>query len=206
MTEGIPVAGDRGEYLARLMASCEGYVRHVAIRTCRKFPHVRFEDVVEEGRYGLSLAAVRYDPGRGAKFITYAAWYVNVCVQKYVRREAARGFTFPHAGPIKLMLAHQDEVLDAHHRGRVRPGTGATDAADSAALFWAEVGRVLDPRERLILDRVYRHDETLKAAGDRLGVTRERARQLHDRALEKVKRRMHPRTFRLCAEASEEAE
>lgn len=68
-----------------------------------------FEDLVSEGNLGLIEAARRFDPGRGAKFITYAAWWIrkamwkavaeqsrSIHVSDYQRRQARQGSTEGH--------------------------------------------------------------------------------------------------------------
>ena len=35
------------------------------------------EELIETGTIGLELAAMRYDPNRGFKFIAYAVWYIR---------------------------------------------------------------------------------------------------------------------------------
>jgi RNA polymerase primary sigma factor len=38
---------------------------------------VDFDDLFQEGAVGLAIAASRYDPGRGARFSTYAVHWVE---------------------------------------------------------------------------------------------------------------------------------
>jgi RNA polymerase primary sigma factor len=39
--------------------------------------NIRLEDLVNEGNIGLLLAADKYDPSRGFKFISYAVWWIR---------------------------------------------------------------------------------------------------------------------------------
>ena len=43
-------------------------------------------DLMQEGIVGLLLAAERCDPGRGARFSTYARWWVRAAMQDFVLR------------------------------------------------------------------------------------------------------------------------
>lgn len=38
---------------------------------------VSLDDLVQEGRLGALRAAQKYDPGKGANFLTYASWWIR---------------------------------------------------------------------------------------------------------------------------------
>lgn len=66
------------------------------------------------------------------------------------------------------------------------------DPADTAEVvevrrFLDDMGRFLDPRERQAVVARYRYGWTLSEIGDRMGVSRERVRQLELRGLEKLR-------------------
>jgi RNA polymerase sigma-32 factor len=42
------------------------------------------QELIGEGHVGLMRAVCRFDPGRGARFATYAAWWVRGTVQQYI--------------------------------------------------------------------------------------------------------------------------
>jgi len=42
------------------------------------------EELIGEGHVGLMRAVCRFDPGRGARFATYAAWWVRAAIQQHI--------------------------------------------------------------------------------------------------------------------------
>jgi RNA polymerase sigma-32 factor len=77
------VAGDT-EALHELVRS---YTRLV-IATAARFRHYGLPvgDLVQEGNVGLMQAAARFEPDRGVRFSTYAAWWIRSAMQDYVLR------------------------------------------------------------------------------------------------------------------------
>ncbi|MBX9685354.1 MAG: RNA polymerase sigma factor RpoD/SigA [Candidatus Obscuribacterales bacterium] len=43
---------------------------------------MELEDLIQEGNLGLMQAAVKYDPGKGTRFSTYATWWIRQAVQR----------------------------------------------------------------------------------------------------------------------------
>ncbi len=48
--------------------------------------HVPFADLVQEGTMGLLRAVDRYDPERGTRFLSYAAWWIRAYIRDYLLR------------------------------------------------------------------------------------------------------------------------
>ena len=48
--------------------------------------HVPFADLVQEGTMGLLRAVDRYDPERGTRFLSYAAWWIRAFIRDYLLR------------------------------------------------------------------------------------------------------------------------
>lgn len=75
-------AGDSEAAWTLVMAN-RNFVRSIARRYRRE--GLDFEDLVAEGLVGLMDAALRYDPERGIKFITYGVWWVKRSILRYLR-------------------------------------------------------------------------------------------------------------------------
>jgi len=48
--------------------------------------HVPFADLIQEGTMGLLKAVDRYDPERGVRFLSYAAWWIRAYIRDYLLR------------------------------------------------------------------------------------------------------------------------
>jgi RNA polymerase sigma-32 factor len=46
--------------------------------------HPNLLDLVQEGNLGLAMALRKYDPGRGVKFSSYAAWWIRAYILKHL--------------------------------------------------------------------------------------------------------------------------
>ena len=66
----------------RLIASQQNYVRSVAHDLSQYGSD--YDDLVQEGNVGLVMALDRFDPARGVRFLTYAAYWVRACMLHYV--------------------------------------------------------------------------------------------------------------------------
>jgi RNA polymerase sigma-32 factor len=87
-------AGDRraGD---RLIQACLPFVMLIA-REYRCWG-VPVEDLVQQGNLGLLKAAVRFDPGRECRLVTYAAYWVRAEIREYV----VRGYRMVRLGTTK---------------------------------------------------------------------------------------------------------
>lgn len=222
----------------RLVVSMAGRFRHYGLP---------ISDLVQEGSVGLMQAAARFEPERGVRFSTYAAWWIRAAVQDYVLRnwsivrtgttsaqkslffnlrrlratlnDVSEGGLSPEnrswvATELRVDEAEVDAMasrLSAGDRSLNAPiGEGAEGEwqdflADDRLLPEDEVALHLDGRTReallqealatltpreLIIIRERRLGEepvTLEALGRKLGVSKERVRQIEHHALSKLR-------------------
>jgi RNA polymerase sigma-32 factor len=223
-------------------------LRHVvAIALSYRRYGLRVADLISEGNLGLMMAIRKFDPARGVRFVTYAAYWARAYILNFVikswsmvgagsgplrsklffklRRERATvatmvgdderksiellaermGTTVERTKELTQRLEARDVSLDVaqHEEGRgtlldALMDVGPTqeerffDAERRDALKSAltEAVKQLDDRERYIVEsRLMAEDETsLAEIGRRLGVSRERARQLEERAKLKLRK------------------
>jgi len=209
-------------------------------------------DLIAEGNFGLVHAVSKFNPERGTRFVTYAAYWVRAYMLNYVirswsmvgvgsgplrsklffrlRRERARianlvgdneqaekmlAERFGESQEKIMSLANRLEARDVSLDARLFDDgsvamldtleSDAPSQEDTVAnrqsrdLIKANLRAALtelDPRERFIVEvrMMADNDDALSLAeiGRRLGVSRERARQLEARAKRKLRERLAP--------------
>ena len=232
----------------RLLAAHLRYVVAIALRYRRY--GVPIEELVSEGNFGLVHALGKFEPSRGTRFVTYAAYWIRAYVLNHVirswslvgvgsgalrskmffrlRRERVRiANLVGEGGEADSMLAQAMGLPAATVQAMVRrldardvslDSKPFDDSSASLADLLASGDRSqeetlaaserddqvrsavqsamleLDERERYIAEKrlMADHEEELSLAeiGRRLGVSRERARQLEVRTKRKLRRRI----------------
>ncbi|MCC7541575.1 MAG: sigma-70 family RNA polymerase sigma factor [Deltaproteobacteria bacterium] len=235
--------GDR-DAAERLVRANLRYVVSIAL-SYRRYS-VPVSDLVSEGNLGLMIAVSRFDPDRGTRFVTYAAYWIRAYVLNAIirawslvgggsgalrsklffrlRRERARFANLLGTGAEALEAMARSMGLDATkveemtRRLDARDLSLSTPLSDGSAATLQDVlesveesqeaqllvqerdhrvrGRLavalasLDARERWIVEVRLMSDEEMSLAdiGRKLGVSRERARQLESRAKTKLQK------------------
>jgi RNA polymerase primary sigma factor len=99
------------------------YVPHVA----RRFQGcgLSFDELLAAGNLGLVHAALRFDPSRGVKFVTYADWWIRKAIIKEIQEQS---------GPVRLPRYRLEQLRDLHEiRSRLREDSGREPDADELA-------------------------------------------------------------------------
>jgi RNA polymerase sigma factor (sigma-70 family) len=183
----------------------------------RRSPWVPLADLIQEANVGLVMAADRFDPDAGVRFVTYAGYWIMQhlyrCGQDHrtipvpidLACKAGRvlkGEPTPDGDPARLRAAldcREVASLDDPEM-RTRDEPFLDDSADPAGLASRrdECARVrarletLPDRWRFVLDQRFGLTSgvgaTLSAVGAQLGITKERVRQVELRALEGLRK------------------
>ena len=174
--------------LARLMAAHEKLV-HAVVRK-QVLGDLPFAEALQAGRIGLWHAILGFDPQRGTAFSTYA-W---TCIMHRVWRE--------------VKLAERAQGQAARHLPLIEAAIYADEDRDPArdweafavySALWGLIGR-LPQRLRIVV--LARYELTgqpqvfYAQIGAALGVSGERARQLHTEALIRLRQPAHSQQLR----------
>ena len=98
-------------------------------------------DLVAEGNVGLVRALARFDPERGCRFATYAAWWIRAAVQEHV----LQNWSLVRLGT----TAAQKRLFFNLRRLKARVGDGGGDLPPEAV---ASIARQLEVREREVVE------------------------------------------------------
>ena len=141
-----------------------------------------FFELLSDGNVSLIRAVEKFDYSRGNKFSTYASWAIMKNFARSIPDEKNRRERY---------ITGAEELFDAAPDNR----TDEQECLASAEQASHKVNRLLeylDPREREIIRMragLDSHAEgmTLEKIGEKLGITKERVRQLNVRAMKKLR-------------------
>jgi RNA polymerase primary sigma factor len=141
-----------------------------------------FFELLSDGNISLMRAVEKFDYSRGNKFSTYASWAIMKNFARSIPDEKNRRERF---------VTGNEEIFDAAEDKRTQEQEVLTAAAQATA----KVNRLLEylePREREIIRMRAGLDNgtdgmTLEKIGEKLGITKERVRQLNVRAMKKLR-------------------
>jgi len=109
-----------------------------------------FEELLAAGNLGLVEAAIRFDPSRNVKFVTYADWWIRKAILSAIEEQS---------GPVRLPRYRQEQLRTIHDaRALLRLRRGHEPHTEELALMTgfsvAEIARLLSiGRQAVSLDK-----------------------------------------------------
>ena len=195
----LALSAKAGDATARARLATANLRLVVSIAKHYRSAQTPFEDLIQEGNKGLLKALDRYQPALGYRFSTYATWWITSQILDAIGN-ATRGVRIPAhrlgevAAPESMSFESNVSMVEslmlAHDTA-----APATEAQLHTRVLAQEVRAVLTElteREREVIESRFGldgHDSrSLEWLGQRLGITRERVRQIEARALQKLQR------------------
>jgi RNA polymerase primary sigma factor len=149
-------------------------------------------ELISDGNLSLMRAVEKFDFGRGFKFSTYASWAIIKNFARSIPDEKNRRERF---------VTGHDEVFEIapDNRGDEHEALATQERATHSVNRLLEF---LEPREREIIRMRAGLDDhakgmTLEEIGHQFAITKERVRQLHARAMKKLREVAQDRHFEL---------
>lgn len=151
-----------------------------------------FADLISEGNLGMLRAAEKFDERQGNKFISYAVWWIRKSILEAIEKRGVLDTDNIDdlLTPVKQYdKDEQDEPGDEFH-SKPLIVSEVSQTTDSRQLI-EDLFDGIPERERYIVCDYYGLDgskpKTLDEIGEELQLTKERVRQLNEKALKKMR-------------------
>lgn len=152
---------------------------------------VSFADLISEGNVGLMRAAMKFDPHKGVKFISYAVWWIKACIQECIDEYSKAteytdidDYVFNNQTDSDYEEDCNAHLINSEYEEELHNMQSRKISIDILM-------KSLEQREIRILSLYFGLDDgkecTLDEIGQEMHLTRERVRQIKDRAIVKMK-------------------
>jgi len=176
--------GDRKSY-EKIITSNLKFVVSIAKRY-RKYG-VNFADLISEGNFGLIKAVGNFDEKKGIRFISYAVWWIKAYIQEYINSVINNNiidFEGLNYNNVDNEYEENSNIINNEFEDEMIN----TQSRDTSL---TELMECLEKREQEILILYFglygNKESTLDEIGDEMNLTKERVRQIKDKALVKMK-------------------
>lgn len=169
-------------YRSKIVTVNMGLVLSMAKRVV--YTGVEFTDLISEGSMALLRATEKFDCSRGLKFSTYACRAIFKAFSRAAKQTYRYRNVFPTQWDTTLEKDDQLERRREEHQSNCVDEVRAIVENNLAELSSTEMSVV---KLRFSLGKAEVKPLTLKQVGEKLGLTKERIRQIQNKALSKLK-------------------
>lgn len=184
-------AFDSFEYKNALQKLVYHHMRYISKIALKIYDCVQsFKEIISEGIYGIIDAVKNFDMSKQVRFMTYAAWWIKYRIGEWIK---ARNVIKCCDDIISLNapLSNQDDeemtVEDTVKDESTFETYFEEDHNKGCSLVLSDALSCLNEREIAIVQR-YNKGESLEKISIDYNISRERVRQINNRALEKMKK------------------
>lgn len=148
------------------------------------------DDLVSEGNIGLLKAATKFDASTGKRFVTFAAPFIRQSIERALSTLSTQQPTLSADESLPIGSNNNFTLLNVLENKDAPQADAQLEQASLSAELMAAAD-VLNNREKAVITHIYGINTdrmTMAEIGIELGLTRERVRQIRDKALRKMRK------------------
>lgn len=197
---------DANRAMEELLRMHRGLIFKISSRSLRIKTLAEMDDLEQAGRVGFMIAVERFDEGRGVRLTSYAGWWIRqsadreAAVHRIIRVPLRRRSMDPTAQKIeraKYVGSLDREDDDGKSQGVLRSlsyePADPDDGGRARELLASKVRQVIMSfrgRARTVLSGRYLSEMTLAELAKRMGISKERVRQVQSRLKQELRARL----------------
>lgn len=154
-----------------------------------------FADIIEEGNVGLIKAIDRFDSKKDTKVISYAVWWIRKCILEAIEKRGT--LDAENIDDVYRQTQIQDDIqtdnddMKIHASEKISFEEEDENSKLNTKQIIEELFDGVPERERFIVSDYYGLSgdapKTLDEIGSEINLTKERVRQLNEKALKKMR-------------------
>lgn len=148
------------------------------------------DDLVSEGNIRLLKAATKFDASTGKRFVTFAAPFIRQSIERALSTLSTQQPTLSADESLPIGSNNNFTLLNVLENKDAPQADAQLEQASLSAELMAAAD-VLNNREKAVITHIYGINTdrmTMAEIGIELGLTRERVRQIRDKALRKMRK------------------